>query len=151
MKFELHDYLYKVMYTATKMFFNYRQGPKETEAEYIANFKDLLDAIIYYGGSLGEDPILICSKLRKLSYDMDSYDNMNDTICAKLKLDYEPGSTPYLAAAKIAQEKFFAVSFLMSSDPRRYKQVLIELENDHSKGTGNYLTILTAAYSLLVN
>jgi hypothetical protein len=151
MKFESHDYLYKAMYTATKKFFNYRQGPKETEAEYMANFKDLLDAIIYYGGSLGEDPVLIRSELVKLGYDMDSYDNMNATVRAKLNLDFEPGSSPYIAAAKIAQEKFFAVSFLMSSDPRRYKQLLIELENDHSKGTGNYPTTLTAAYSLLVN
>jgi hypothetical protein len=39
----------------------------------------------------------------------------------------------------------------MSSDPHRYKKLLIELENDHSKGTGNYLTTLTAAYSLLIN
>jgi hypothetical protein len=151
MKFESHDYLYKAMYAATKKFFNYRQGPKEIEAEYMANFKDLLDAIIYYGGSLGEDPVLVRAKLVKLDYDMDSYNNMNDSICAKLKLDFEPGSAPYVAAAKIVQEKFFAVSFLMSSDPRRYKQLLIELENDHSKGTGNYPTTLTAAYSLIVN
>jgi hypothetical protein len=151
MKFESHDYLYKAMYTATKKFFNYRQGPKETEAEYMANFKDLLDAIIYYGGSLGEDPVLVRAELVKLGYDMDSYDTMNDTIRAKLQLDFEPGSAPYVAAAKVAQEKFVAVSFLMSSDPRRYKQLLIELENDHSKGTGNYPTTLTAAYSLLVN
>ena len=47
MKFELHDYLYNAMYVATKKFYNYRQGQHETEAEYMVNFKDLVDAIIY--------------------------------------------------------------------------------------------------------
>jgi hypothetical protein len=54
MKFESHDYLYKAMHMATKKFYYYRQGPKETESENTATFKDLLDAIIYYSGSLGD-------------------------------------------------------------------------------------------------
>jgi hypothetical protein len=151
MKFESHDYLYKAMYMATKKFYNYRQGHSETEAEYMANFKDLLDAIIYYGGSLGEDPVLVRAELINLGHDMDSYDSLPPKSRTKMNLDLGPGSSEYKRATKLAQEKFFAVSFLMSSDPRRYKNLLIELENDHSKGIGNYPTTLTAAYSLLVN
>ena len=76
MKFESHDYMYKAMYVATKKFYNYRQGQHETEAEYMANFKDLIDAIIYYGGSLGEDPVLVRQELIVLGFDMDSYDKI---------------------------------------------------------------------------
>ena len=63
MKFESHNYMYKAMYVATKKFYNYRQGQHETEAEYMANFKDLIDAIIYSGGSLGKDPVLVRQEL----------------------------------------------------------------------------------------
>ena len=151
MKFESHDYLYKAMYVATKKFYNYRQAQYETEAEYMANFKDLVDAIIYYGGSLGEDPILVRSELVKLGYDMDSYDKLPNSTRKKLNINYEPGSDEYKEATSIARDKFFAMAFLMSSDPRRYKNLIVELDNDHSKGTDNYPVTLTAAYSLLVN
>ena len=151
MKFESHDYLYKAMYVATKKFYNYRQGQYETEAEYMANFKDLIEAIIYYGGSLGEDPILVRAELVELGNDMDSYEKISESTRQKLNLNLEPGSSEHKDASSAARDKFFAMAFLMSSDPRRYKNLLTELDNDHSKGTGNYPTTLTAAYSLLVN
>ena len=151
MKFESHDYMYKAMYVATKKFYNYKQGQYETEAEYMANFKDLSDAIIYYGGSLGEDPVLVRQELITLGFDMESYEKLSTATRQIMNLNLEPGSSDYKKAAYIAREKFFAMAFLMSSDPRRYKNLLVELDNDHSKGTGNYPNTLTASYSLLVN
>ena len=139
------------MYAATKKFYNYRQNHNETEAEYMANFKDLIDAIIYYGGSLGEDPVLVRQELIALGFDMDSYDKLTPATRKIMNLDLGPESPDYKRAAANAREKFFAMAFLMSSDPRRYKSLLVELDNDHSKGTGNYPATLTASYSLLVN
>ena len=82
---------------------------------------------------------------------MDSYEKLPIATRKKLNLDLEPGSSKYKHATSIACDKFFAMAFLMSSDPRRYKNLLTKLDNDHSKGTDNYPTMLTSAYSLLVN
>ena len=68
-----------------------------------------------------------------------------------INLNLNPGSPDYILATSSTKEKFFAIAFLMSSDSCRYKNLLVELDNDHSKGTGNYPTTLTAAYGLLVN
>lgn len=66
------------MHVASKICYNYSQGQQESEAEYMANFKDSVDTIIYYRGSLGEDPILVCTELVDLGNNMeDSYDKLS--------------------------------------------------------------------------
>ena len=49
-----------------------------------------------------------------------------------------------------ARGKYLATAFLLSSDRRRYRELILSLKNDYAKQQRNYPNILTDMYGLMV-
>ena len=50
-----------------------------------------------------------------------------------------------------AREEYLAVMLLFKSDPKRYANLVADLENQHTRGQDGYPTTLSAAYDMLIN
>ena len=48
-----------------------------------------------------------------------------------------------------AQEIYLSCAFIINSDLKRYGRLFDELENDYTKGNGNYPRNMVKAYQLL--
>ena len=54
-------------------------------------------------------------------------------------------------AKATAREEYLAVLLIRKSDPKRYGQLVLELENNHTRGADQYPTTMEQAYDMLVN
>ena len=50
-----------------------------------------------------------------------------------------------------AQNEYLGILFIMKSDPKCYGQLVVELQNNHTRGTDQYPQTLTRGYVVLVN
>ena len=62
-----------------------------------------------------------------------------------------PTVVEVVEAKATAREEYLAILFIQKSDPKRYGQLVLELENNHTRGTNQYLTMMEWAYDTLVN
>ena len=50
-----------------------------------------------------------------------------------------------------AQDEYMGIALILKSDPKRYGQLVRNIQNDHTRGLGGYPKTLTDAYDILVN
>jgi hypothetical protein len=66
-KFEAQDNIYMAMDDAKNAFYTYVQSHDETNASYLTKFKNMVEVIEHYGGSVGDDEIFVTSELKKIT------------------------------------------------------------------------------------
>ena len=49
----------------THAFYTYVQAHDETNASYLSKFKNMVEVIEHYGGSIGDDEVFVTSELKK--------------------------------------------------------------------------------------
>ena len=62
-KFESQKNIYLALDNAKCTFYAYKQGPDETNANYMSKFKNTIEVIEHYGGTIGEDKALVLEEL----------------------------------------------------------------------------------------
>ena len=112
----------------------YKQGPDEMNANYISKFKNTIEVIEHYGGTIREDKALVLEKLK-------SAGRNNKTVSAE---EIE-------TAQDLAKRKMHAIAFLKRADKGRYGQLITDLENQFTRGTDQYPMSVTETFNLLVN
>jgi hypothetical protein len=86
-----------------------------------------------YGGTLGRDEGRIEDEITEAGYTLPAIDKETKS------------------ASDTARDKFLGMAFMISVDRYRYGTLLVELENDTTKGTDTYPVTVTKAYTLVVN
>jgi len=129
-------YIYLILYEAMDDFYSYKQGRNESLPDYYLNFKAKVDAIERLGGY----DALVKEELRLDGMDSSTYKNLSQV-------------SPTLVAEKRkkAEEKMRAIAFMKKSDPGRYGQLMIDLENQYTLGNNQYPETVTRAYNLICN
>ena len=129
-KFEEKRYGYASLNDAYNNFYSLRQQNEEALADYLHQFKENVDVLEHYGGAVGVD---------KGSQEL-------------IEKYLEPGATVSSETKKkMSRDRALAIQFLKGADRKRYGNLLIELENQFSRGTDQYPPDLTAAYGMLVS
>ena len=129
-KFEEKRYGYASLNDAYNNFYSHRQQNEEALADYLHQFKENVDVLEHYGGAVGVD---------KGSQEL-------------IEKYLEPGATVSSETKKkMSRDRALAIQFLKGADRKRYGNLLIELENQFSRGTDQYPPDLTAAYGMLVS
>jgi hypothetical protein len=136
-KFEAQRYPPLALFEAKLAFYRYQQHRTLSNADYLERFKALYTVIFHYGGSIGEDPMLVRDEARR--------DNVRDHATLK------PTDAAYIARVPASRNRFLAFAFLQGSDKSRFGELVIELENQHTYGNDNFPPNLTMAYNLLIN
>jgi hypothetical protein len=129
--FQSHRYAPLAVHEAMCRFYRLSQDKHSTCQVYLERFQNCVDGIEHYGGSIGQDPVLVNKILEDngKSRDTASPDEIDE-------------------AQNTAQEQYLAEAFLLGSDRDRYGKLLEDLE---SLGKDNYPKTVTAAYSLLTD
>jgi len=105
-------------------YYAYRQGADTSLAMYLDEFKNLVDLLEHYGGSISSYPALLAAIKRKTNKEK----------------------------AKKACDKALGLSFLKWANHCHFgKNLWTDLENQFSRGNNQYPNNLTEAYSLLVS
>ena len=120
-QFEGQRFLHLALDEAKTKYYAYKQAYETPLATYIEEIMALVDVIEHYGGDLCSDPGLIA---------------------------IAPGDTDEVKK-KNARNKTLALSVLKRANDRRYAGLLVELENQYTRGLDQYPTDVTAAYGLL--
>jgi hypothetical protein len=123
LRFEGQRYVFLSLDDALQNLCSFKQGPDTTLANYLEEFRNLVDVFEHYGGTIGSFPGLIEAA-------------EGETIKEK---------------QKNARDKALALSFLKRADRRRFGVLWVDLENQYSRGNDQYPNDLTEAYSLLVS
>jgi hypothetical protein len=63
-KFESQKNIYLALDNAKSAFYAYQQGADETNASYMSRFKNTIEVIEHFGGSIGEDKALVIEELK---------------------------------------------------------------------------------------
>ena len=133
-KFESQKNIYLALNNVKCAYYAYKQGPDETNANYMSKFKNTIEVIDHYGGTIGEDKALVLKELK-------SARRNNETTSAK---EIE-------TATDLAKRKMHTIAFLKRSDKGRYGQLITDLENQFTRSTDQYPTSVTEVFNLLVN
>ena len=135
-KFESQKNIYLALNNVKCTFYYaYKQGPDETNANYMSKFKNTIKVIEHYGGMIGEDKALVLEELKSL-----------------VGRNNETASTEEIKTAKDqAKCKMHAIAFLKRADKGRYGQLITDLENQFTRGTDQYPMSVTETFNLLVN
>ena len=136
-KFEAQRYPPLALFDAKAAFYRYTQHRTLSNADYLEKFKALYTIIEHYGGSIGEDPMLVKDEARR-----DNILHFNDLTT---------NDTEYIQRVPFARNHFLAYAFLHGCHKSRYGDLMIELENQHTYSNGQFPKTLTSAYNLLVN
>jgi hypothetical protein len=138
-KFESQKNMYLALDDAKHAFYTSYQGADETNASYMSKFKNTIEVIQHYGGNIGDDKALMKEELKTIigSKDPDFLENAADE--------------DVLSAETIARQKAHAIAFLKRADKARYGLLVMELENQFTRGTDQYPKNVTETYNLLVN
>ena len=103
-----------------------KQGPHQTDADYLEMIKMWAFAIEHFGGSLSNDYALIPAT--------DPDGKARDTATRR----------------KLARDRTLATALLRGADPARYGQLLADLANQYAGGQRRYPTDLDAAHARLL-
>ena len=71
-KFESQKNIYLALHNAKCAFYAYKQGADETNANYMSKFKNTIEVIEHYGGTLGEDKALVLKELKSAGCNNDT-------------------------------------------------------------------------------
>ena len=94
-KFESQKNIYLALDNAKCAFYAYKQRPDETNANCMLKFKNTIEVIEHYGGTLGEDNALILKELKSTGR------------------NYETATTKEIETAQdLVKRKMHAISFL---------------------------------------
>ena len=129
-KFEEKRYGYASLNDAYTNFYLHRQQPDEPLSDYLHQFKENIDVLEHYGGSVGVDK------------------GSQDLIVKYLDPDVITTSE---TKKRMSRDRALAIQFLKGADKKRFGNLLIELENQFTRGTDQYPVDVTAAYGMLVS
>ena len=119
---------------AYKSLYRFRQGEHMSNSEYLEKMKDLIEVVEHFGEEIG------CTQSRIASFlDRSSDDNQ------------ERSEQDFTTAKLRAREEFMACLLLTQSDPKRYGNLILDVENEFTRGTDGYPNTLSKAYDMLVN
>ena len=108
----------------------FRQTERMSNSDYLEKLRELVEVYEHLGGEPG------CSEAR---------------VNARL-IDPEMADADEIRGAKTeAREEYLAVMLLFKSDPKRYANLVADLENQHTRGQDGYPSTLSAAYDMLIN
>jgi Zinc knuckle len=131
-KFESQKNIYVSIDMAKSNFYSSCQGQSEANATYMTQFKDLIAVIEHYGGSIGDDIILIQEEKRRGG-------NTKGTVQEEAMF------------AESARNRAHAVAFLRCADQTHYSLLVNDLKNQFSRGNYQYPASVNDAYNLLIN
>ena len=101
-----------------------------SNSDYLEKLRELVEVYEHLGGEPG------CSEVR---------------VNAQL-IDPEMADADEIRDAKIeAREEYLAVTLLFKSDPKRYANLVADIENQYTRGQDGYPSTLSAAYDMLIN
>jgi hypothetical protein len=106
------------------VYYTCKQGPNQSNADYLEIFSANVEVLEYYKASVGESYLLI--------------DDVN-------------GTRTVAQRTALARNATIAMSFLRGADSRRYATLWSDLANQQTRGNDQYPTDLTLAYGMLVN
>lgn len=133
-KFESQKNIYLALDNAKSACYAYRQASNETNAMYMSKFRNAIDVIEHYGGNIGNDTILVTEELKKIGESVGT-----------------AGNDKKKEAIKLARKKAHAMAFLKRADRARYALLIMDLENQFTRGNDQYPVSITETYNLLVN
>ena len=113
---------------------SFRQGDNMSNNTFLDKFKGLVERYEYHGGEPGMQQARINAQLEDIMADINN-----------------PTDVEVAEAKATAREEYLAVLFIRKSDPKRYGQLVLELENNHTRGADQYPTTMERAYDMLVN
>jgi hypothetical protein len=105
-------------------YYSCKQGPNQTNADYLEVFTSNVQVLEYYKANISESYLLI---------------------------DDDNGKLTHAERTRRARGSTIAMAFLRGADPRRFSTLWSDLANQQTRGNDQYPTDLTLAYSMLVN
>ena len=118
---------------AQDKFHDFRQDKQMSNADYLAKFKNLYDAMVSLGGDMG---VLLDPPREYLTHAINPDNPSVDEI--------------EIARAR-AKEEYLAVRFVRRSDPTRFGSLMADLTNNYVLGIDKYPKTLTDAHLALVH
>ena len=119
---------------AEESLMSFRQGDNMSNNTFLDKFKGLVERYEYHGGESGMQQARINAQLEDIMADTNN-----------------PTVVEVAEAKATAREEYLAALFIRKSDPKRYGQLVLELENNHTHGADQYPTTMERAYDMLVN
>ena len=107
------------------------QGEHMMCQAYLEQFNNNKDIVEHCGGTIRAHPGLIGERLTKMGMDRDNTDDVE-----------------LMTATDETKEAYMAVAFLMNSDRRQFRNLLVELENNYLKGSDEYPRTMTSMYNI---
>jgi hypothetical protein len=133
-QFESQWYHSQALHKAVMQFYKFYQTKDMSNAIFLENFQTLISVVEDYGGEIGVDPSGAKKELVAEGIDVE---NVSEESKCK-------------AMAK-AKNRYLAMTMLAAADFTRYSCLLEDLDNDYTKGDGNYPHTITDAYNLIIN
>ena len=104
---------------------SFRQGDNMSNNTFLDKFKGLVERYEYHGGEPGVQQARINAQLEDIMADTNN-----------------PTVIEVAEAKATAREEYLAVLFIRKSDPKRYGQLVLELENNHTHRADQYPTTM---------
>ena len=133
--FETQNYPHRALHDAFATFYALKQHRHQSNSEYLTKFKNQVNVIDHYGGSIGNHNRLVVDEVCR-THNVSSVD---------------PTSTEYIDAIPDANNHYLAYCFLRFADNHRYSKLLDMLANQLMLGNDQYPADVTKAYGMLVN
>jgi hypothetical protein len=135
LKFENVTFKAFAIYDAKMALSHFYQTKQDSLHEYYMKFKDLIDALEHYRAEIGTDIGLVRDAAER--------DGQKDAE------SMTPTHTSYEKYKAASREQYLAVCFLKGADRAKYGGLVLDLENDYTKGTNHVPSTLADAYELL--
>ena len=132
--FEATRYDKHALYDAHHRFMLFKQESYMDSQTYHQSFQSHVEVIKHCGGSFGYDPVLLDSEAKK-QFGGKRFKDISTVEQAKV--------------AEIVEDSYLACAFIVKSDQSRYRSLLVDLENNFTKGQNVYPQTLNVAYNLL--
>lgn len=135
--------IYCAIDDAWRQYYLCEQKSNETSDDFKDRFEGMIKTLEFYKCKVGQDKVLVQHELQKLEQEETLADEDGD------KQLTEEEQAALVQAQFNARNKSAAVSFLKRADPKRFAQLLIDLENDQLKGGDNFPNDLSEALGRL--
>ena len=130
---------YESAFDALCGFYQTRQHPHQTNADYLTKFKNVINVLDHYKISIGEDPILV--------NEVANCDRKEDETYKGIKR----GTSDFDEHFPTARNCLIAYAFLRGACTHRYSKLVRSLSNQYNLGNCQYPDTLAAAYGMLIN